>query len=98
MQLVKISLLLMMLHINFERKPCPSEWSAILESICNLATAILHSNNWDPKEKYAPNHHLVPNKTTLDDDILFDQGKELIVNISIDSVEHMTSTSTTSSA
>ncbi len=32
---------------------------------------------------YASNQHLVPNKTTLNDDIPFGQGKKLIVNIPI---------------
>jgi hypothetical protein len=33
---------------------------------------------------YAPSQHLVPPKPTLGNDIPFEQGKELIVNIPID--------------
>ncbi len=81
--LVKIGLLLMMLRLSFGGKPCPLEWAAISESICNLATAILHSNYWDPGKMYAPNQHLVPPKIILNDDIPFGQGKELVVDIPI---------------
>jgi hypothetical protein len=73
----------MMLRLSFGGKPCPSEWGAISESIYNLATAILHSNDWDPDKMYAPNQHLVPKKITLNNDIPFEQGKELVVNIPI---------------
>jgi hypothetical protein len=73
----------MMLHLSFGGKPCPSEWGAILESICDLASAILHSNDWDLDKMYAPNQHLVPNKITLNDNIPFGQGMELIVDIPI---------------
>jgi hypothetical protein len=48
-------------------------------SNCNPA-----QHNWDPNKIYAPNQHLVPKKNTLDNDIPFGQGKELIVDISID--------------
>ncbi len=41
-------------------KPCLSEWGAISESICDLATAILHSDDWDPDKIYTPNQHLIP--------------------------------------
>jgi hypothetical protein len=73
----------MMLRLSLGGKPCLSEWVAILESICNLATAILHSNNWDPGKMYAPNQHLVSTKITLNDNIPFGQGKEPVVNIPI---------------
>jgi hypothetical protein len=84
MQLVKIGLLLMMLWLSFWGKPCPLEWGAISVSICNLAMAILHSVDWDPSKMYAPNQHLVSEKTALDDNIPFGQGKELIVDIPTD--------------
>jgi hypothetical protein len=83
MQLVEIGLLLMMLHLSFGGKPCPSEWGAISESICDLATVILHSNNWDPVKMYAPNQHLLPPKITLNNHISFGQGKELVIDIPI---------------
>jgi hypothetical protein len=73
----------MMLRLSFGGKPCPSEWGAISESICDLANAILHSEDWDPKEIFAPNQHLVPERRLLDDDIPFGQEEELIVDIPI---------------
>jgi hypothetical protein len=72
-----------MMHLSFGGKPCQSEWGAISESICNLAAAILHTNDWDPNRMYALKQHLVPNKTTLKDNIPFGQGMELIANIPI---------------
>jgi hypothetical protein len=74
----------MMLHLSIGGKPCPSEWGAISESICDLATAILHSNNWDPNKMFAPNQHLVPKIITLNNNIPFGQGKELVVHLPID--------------
>ena len=68
-QLVEIGLLLMMLQLFFGGKPCPSEWGTILESICDLANAILHSDYWDPDKIFVPNQHLVPNWTLLDNNI-----------------------------
>eukprot|EP00957_Ditylum_brightwellii_P142549 10860569-Ditylum_brightwellii.AAC.1 len=44
---------------------------------------MLQSNNWDPTKLYAPNSDLVPKKKTLDDDIPFEEGRELIVDLPI---------------
>ena len=74
----------MVLCLSFGGKPCPSEWGAISESICDLANAIMHSNNWDPEEIFASNQHLVPERTLLNADIPFGKGEELIVDIPID--------------
>ena len=73
----------MMLRLSFGGKPCPFEWDVISESICNLANAILHDNSWGPYDLTAPNQHLVPERTVLDDSIPFGQGLELIVDIPI---------------
>jgi hypothetical protein len=83
-QLIEISILLMMIRLSFGGKPCPSEWDVISETICNLANAILHNNDWDPDELFAPNQHLVPAQTLLVDDTPFAKGVDLIVNIPID--------------
>jgi hypothetical protein len=82
-QLVEIGILLMMLWLSFGGKPCPFKWGVISETICNLANAILHSNDWDPKEVFAPNQHLVPERELLDDNAPFAEGAELIVDIPI---------------
>jgi hypothetical protein len=82
-QIVEINILLMMLRLSFGGKPCPFEWDVISESICNLANMILHDDSWDPYDLTAPNQHLVPEQTLLDDSIPFGQGLELIVDIPI---------------
>jgi hypothetical protein len=74
---------MMMLRLSFGGKPCPFEWDVISESICNLANANLHKDSWDPYDLTAPNQHLVPEQTLLDNSIPFGQGLELIVDIPI---------------
>jgi hypothetical protein len=73
----------MMLWLSFGGKPCPFEWGVISETICDLANAILHSNDWDPKELFAPNQHLVPERELLNDNAPFAEGAELIVDIPV---------------
>jgi hypothetical protein len=53
------------------------------ELICNLTTAILHHDEWDPTKLLGQNQHLVPPARRLDDSIPFGKGRELIVNIEI---------------
>jgi hypothetical protein len=75
----------MMLWLSFGGKPCPFEWGVISETICDLANAILLSDDWDPSELLAPNQHLVPENELLEPDIPFVAGAELIVEIPVDS-------------
>jgi hypothetical protein len=74
----------MMLRLSFGGKPCPFEWGVISETICDLANAILLSNDWDPGELFAPNQHLVPERELLEPDVPFAAGVELIVKIPVD--------------
>jgi hypothetical protein len=83
-QLIKIGILLMMLWLSFGGKPCPFEWGVISETICDLANAILLSNDWDPSELFAPNQHLVPERELLEPDVPFATGAKLIVKIPVD--------------
>jgi hypothetical protein len=55
------------------------------EIMCNLTTAILHNNDWDPMMLFGRNQHLVPPPRRLDDQNSFGKGRELIVNINVDS-------------
>jgi hypothetical protein len=71
---------LMMLWLTFGGAPCPSEWESIAESICNLANAILLSNDWDPLSLQSPAQHLVPDKAN---DAPFGIGRDLIANIPV---------------
>ena len=56
----------------------------MLEIICNLVTAILHKDEWDPMTLFGRNQHLVPPPNRLDKDIPFGEGRELIVDIEVD--------------
>ena len=53
-------LLIMFLRLTFGGKLCPSEWSALAEPICDLSTAILHEERWDPTTLASPSQSLVP--------------------------------------
>ncbi len=75
----------MMLWLSFGGKPCPFEWGVISETICDLANAILLSNDWDPGKLFAPNQHLVPESKLLAPDVPFAAGAELIDKIPVDS-------------
>jgi hypothetical protein len=54
------------------------------EIMCDLVTAILHNDEWDPMTLFGRNQHLVPPPRRLDDNIPFGEGRELIVDINID--------------
>ncbi len=83
-QLIEIGILLMMLRLSFGGKPCPFEWGVISETICDLANAILLSDDWDSGKLSAQNQHLVPKHEPLDSDVPFAAGAELIVVIPVD--------------
>ncbi len=73
-----------MLRLSFGGKPCPFEWGVISETMCDLANAILLSNDWDPGELSAQNQHLVPRHEPLEPDVPFAAGAGLIVVIPVD--------------
>jgi hypothetical protein len=83
-QIPSEGLALMMLRLTFGGAPRPSEWGSIAESICNLANAILLSDDWDPLSLQSPNQHLVPDKIILDKIISFGIEQDLIVEIPVD--------------
>ena len=70
------------LRLTFGGAPGPFEWGVISESICDLANALLHDDNWDPSTLSAPAS--VPPMRLLTDDIAFGIGRELIVDLPID--------------
>ena len=72
-----------MLRLSVGGKPCPFEWNVISKSICDVANTILHEDSWDPYDLTAPNQHLVPERTLLDNSIPFGKGLDLIVDIPI---------------
>jgi hypothetical protein len=54
------------------------------EIMCDLTTAILHNDEWDPMTLFGRNQHLVPSARSLDTNIPFGEGRELIVDIDVD--------------
>lgn len=82
-QLTEEKLALLMLHLTFGGAACPYEWSIISELICDLASAIIIDDNWDPEELFSLDQHLIPPPSFLPDDIPFGEGKELIVSVDI---------------
>lgn len=52
--------------------------------MCDLVTAILHNDEWDPTTLFGRNQHLVPPPIRLHDNIPFGEGRELIVDIDVD--------------
>jgi hypothetical protein len=83
-QLPALCLALMMLRLLFGGAPCPSEWSAILELICDLIHAILHHNDWNPLSLYATDaQEHVPSMELLPDNVPIGIGSNLIVDIPI---------------
>ncbi len=83
-QLPELSLAIMMLRLSLGGAPCPSEWGAILESVCDLINAILQHDDWDPLTLFnaAAQAH-VPPKELLPDDVPFGIRRDLIVEIPI---------------
>ena len=79
------NLMIMMLRLTFGGKPCPSEWSILAEPICDLATAILQDDSWDPTKLKSPYQNLVPKPKTKQSVEIENlaSGKDLIVDIPI---------------
>jgi hypothetical protein len=78
-----MNLALMALRLTFGGAACPSEWSIISETICDLATAIAHDEDWNPHKLHSPSQQLIPPPVFLDNDIQFAEGKELAVDINV---------------
>ena len=84
-QLPELRLALMMLRLTFSGAPCPSEFRAISETICDLINAILQHDDWEPLTLFAETAQAnVPPKETLDDDTPFGIRRDLIVDIPVD--------------
>jgi hypothetical protein len=71
----------MMLRLTFGGSPCPNKFSVVSETICNLATAIISHDNWDPDELHVPDQENFPPPIFLPDNTPFGEGRELIVNV-----------------
>lgn len=82
-QLPDRQIALLALRLTFGGAACPFEWSIISEMICDLCTEITHDDNWDPDTLKSPSQHLVPPPSFLPDDIPFEEGKELAINLNV---------------
>ena len=71
------------LRLTFGGAPCPFKWGSISETICDLATAIIQDEDWDPEELHAPNQDMVPAAKFLDDDVPFGKAQKLAVDVPI---------------
>ena len=71
------------LRLTFGGGPCPFEWGVLSETACDLANALLHDDSWDPDSLCAPAS--VPPRRSLDEDVPFGVGRDLIVDVPIDS-------------
>ena len=80
--------LLMFLRLTFGGAASPNEWCMLAQTVCDLATAILHDEEWDPLSLASPSQKLVPlplsaSSRKLDYEEQLGLGRELIVNIPI---------------
>jgi hypothetical protein len=82
-QLPDENLAVVALRLTFGGAPGPYEWGVISETVCDLATAILHEDEWSPANTCAPNSNLVPAKKIMSDKIPFGVGRELIVDVPV---------------
>ena len=78
------NLAIVALRLTFGGAPGPYEWGAISETICDLSVAISHSDDWDPEALRAPNGDMVPPPKSLSNDEPFAEGKELVVDMPLD--------------
>jgi hypothetical protein len=77
-------LLIVFLRLTFGGKLYPSEWSALAEPICDLCTALLHDERWDPTMLASPSQLLVPPSVRDQDSSKpLGVGKERVVEIPI---------------
>jgi len=53
-------LLLMFLCLTFGGAPGPNEWSVLAEPMCDLSTALMQDENWDPSALASPSQKIVP--------------------------------------
>ena len=73
----------MALRLTFGGAPCPYEWGAIAEPICDLSNAIIQHEDWDPLDLHAPDPELVPAPVYLDNSIPYAVGRELVVDVPV---------------
>ena len=76
-----ITLLLAALRLTFGGNTCPGEWGCISKTVADLATDILHCNEWDPSEIHSPLQHIMPEPKPLPPHILLAPAMSPIVTL-----------------
>jgi hypothetical protein len=56
----------------------------MLELICNMTTAVLQNDEWDPTKLFGQNQHLFRPQKLLDNSTPFGKGRELIIDNDVD--------------
>ena len=74
-----ITLVLAALRITFGGKPYPSEVGCIYETVFDLATNILHCNEWDTSEIHSSLQQTMPEPKPITPHIPFAPARSLIV-------------------
>ena len=72
------------LRLTFGGAPCPYEWGVFSETICDLANELLKCDDWEPADLHASVQEDIPSRQSLDENIPFAAGRELIVDIPVD--------------
>ncbi len=72
------------LRLTFGGTPCPNEFCVISEMIADLANGILHCSEWNPVELHSPHIISLPLEKESTDTSPFLPGKELDVDIPLD--------------
>ena len=74
----------MALQLTFGGTTCPFKWGVISKTICDLMTAIILNDKWNPSSYlHASNQEKYPLPKFLPDDIPFAKGCELAVDVQI---------------
>ena len=82
-----ISIISLALCLTFGKKPCPSGWGCISETAADIVNDILQCEYWNSTIAHPltpTQQNLIPEPTTLPDDIPFQQALSIFVDIPTD--------------
>jgi hypothetical protein len=87
-QILGDNIALITLHLTFGGAPGPFEWGVVSETVCDLANKLLKCNNWDPLTSHVSVQQEIPAHQYLDNNALFTEGRELIIDVTINHQEY----------
>ena len=64
------NILYLALRMTFGGSPCPSQWSCISETMCDLANDLIQCDKWKHRELFSINQARIPSPRRLPDEIL----------------------------